>query len=115
MIKRERASILSPGYDKFEKIHRLVRQGRDDAHDAAVAEVAFNGKPRRMANSEFGSRFRGPFRFRRDISHEACATLASAALRRSLALYLHTLCLLITIVRILRPKSIFHLLCAIQR
>lgn len=66
MIKRERASILSPGYDKFEKIHRLVRQGQDDAHDAAVAEVAFNGKPRRMANSEFGPRFRAPFRFRRE-------------------------------------------------
>jgi len=39
VIKRERASILSPGYNKFEKIHRLVRQGQDDAHDATIAEV----------------------------------------------------------------------------
>lgn len=82
MIKRERASILSPGYDKFEKIHRLVREGQDDEYDVAVAEVtsmkSYEGWLIRnlglnLARSALGEIFR-----------MRSTRLASAALRHSL-------------------------------
>lgn len=91
ILKRERASILSPGYDKFEKICRLVRQGQDDTHDAAVAEVtsmeSYEGWLIRNLGLDFGS-----FRFGRDISHEVYAISSRNVLHLSLIVSIQPFC-----------------------
>lgn len=97
MVKRERGSILSPGYDKFEKASlcppRAGRRARCDHRGNNL-----NGKPRGMANSEFGPRFCSLslwvryFARRREISTRS-PSLCQKFLTSVALSFVHILCL----------------------